>query len=95
LKRHNFLTSLFLAPEQQDVYSLQNYTARALQWSAMDANDGEHFAPSGATVFVGFQGYKHHAPSEQRQVRQDHAQVAPERVFGYAFAFCWLPFSGQ
>jgi hypothetical protein len=35
----------------------------------MDANDGEHFAPSGATVVV-FQGYKHLAPPEQRQVRQ-------------------------
>ena len=35
-----YLTHLFLAPEEQDVYSLQRDTARALQRSAMDANDG-------------------------------------------------------
>jgi hypothetical protein len=46
----NLLDAPVLAPEEQDVYNLQRDTARALQRSAMDANDGEHFAPSGATV---------------------------------------------
>jgi hypothetical protein len=50
MKGINLLDAPVLAPEEQDVYSLQRDTARALQRSAMDANDGEHFAPGRATV---------------------------------------------
>jgi hypothetical protein len=69
---NNILDAPVLAPEEQDVYSLQSDTARALQRSAMDANNREHFAPNGAMVVECFRAINLSLLRSKEQVRQLH-----------------------